>query len=449
MSSPDSAGDDRTDERGSSLVVAVFVLALITTLGVALLFLSRNEVSLSQADTRTKRAYYFSEAGLEDGRSTASNTNRVSANPLSYNEELLAASGGLLGNGAFDFDPTLVTPVYDSAGNVTSFTGYGDDQPIRGMTAFSDGWYISFLSNDPIDNALNPLVDTNNRLMLSGIAAGRDRSFEVVEAVVEFNSLFPNLPAAITVLGPNAQFQGGNSNAKKYLGDDNGVHCPGGVAGGSVPVIGVISATSKTSAEAGVSKPSNYTTDYGNDVGNDTVSDISATDPLWTNCDLIVEFAESVKNAADLIGDSSTPLTDLGAPGNPKVVFIEGDYDISGMFTGAGLLFVTGTFTFDGKADWTGAIFVVGEGLYVRSGGGNGDMLGGVVVANVSGPDTTLFTSDDCSGDDGIKPSADDGVAQSSFDTSGGGGLTTAYCSSVLANLQAANPLEIVSFRQH
>ncbi|MDH3784694.1 MAG: hypothetical protein OEV00_05110, partial [Acidobacteriota bacterium] len=104
----------RQPERGSSMVVAIFVLAMVTTLGVALLFLTRNETQLAQADTRSKRVYYVSEAGLEDGRATVANDNRFSANPKSYNEELVSASGGLLGNGSFDFGPTRVRAVYDS-----------------------------------------------------------------------------------------------------------------------------------------------------------------------------------------------------------------------------------------------------------------------------------------------------------------------------------------------
>ena len=68
--------------------------------------------------------------------------------------------------------------------------------------------------------------------------------------------------------------------------------------------------------------------------------------------------------------------------------------------------------------------------------------------ADVEGPDQILFTADDCSGEDGIKPSLDDGVAQSMFDASGGGGLKTQFCSPFFAQLQAAKPLQILSFRQ-
>jgi Tfp pilus assembly protein PilX len=75
-------------QTGSALVIAVFVLVLVTSLGVALLFLSTNEVQLSQADLRSKTVYYLSEAGLEDSRASVWAANLISTNPLSLDDEL-------------------------------------------------------------------------------------------------------------------------------------------------------------------------------------------------------------------------------------------------------------------------------------------------------------------------------------------------------------------------
>ena len=52
------------DERGSALVMAIFVLVLLTGMGATLLFVSENAVKMSQVDVRSKKVFYFAEAGL-------------------------------------------------------------------------------------------------------------------------------------------------------------------------------------------------------------------------------------------------------------------------------------------------------------------------------------------------------------------------------------------------
>jgi hypothetical protein len=93
-------------------------------------------------------------------------------------------------------------------------------------------------------------------------------------------------------------------------------------------------------------------------------------------------------------------------------------------------------------------ILVLGKGDFIRYGSGNGDISGAVIVADIAGPDRVLYTSDDCAGEDNIKPSADDGIAQSSYLVTGGGTGKTAYCSKWLMQWQAAKPLKIISFVQ-
>ncbi len=112
------------------------------------------------------------------------------------------------------------------------------------------------------------------------------------------------------------------------------------------------------------------------------------------------------------------------------------------------MLWVSGHLTIDGNASWEGPIFVVGEGDFLRDGAGNGMIAGGVIVADVSGPDRILFTGDDCSGEDGTLGTSDDGVAQSSFLVNGSGTGTTGYCSAYFTDWMGMRPFEILSFVQ-
>ena len=79
--------------RGSALLGAVFVLALLTGMAVILLFASNTELKMSHADVQAKQAFYLAEAGTETGReqlrrnlatavsSMVSALNRVSTRP--------------------------------------------------------------------------------------------------------------------------------------------------------------------------------------------------------------------------------------------------------------------------------------------------------------------------------------------------------------------------------
>jgi hypothetical protein len=429
---------------GSALLLAVFVLVLIASMGVGLLFTTQTELLMSTASVHSKQTFYLSEGGLEDGRDTIFQINKISAKPRDLTEELQALSGG---DNTLDFDYRTVQPTYDVNGNLTGFTGYGNDVPLKSLTGLGNGWYAAFLNNDPVEGVTN-VNDANNRLLLTAIAVDENGGAEMVRALIERPDTFAIPPAAITILGPNAIFDGGPSSAKNYTGDDHGSHCPPGV-GGDVPVVGVIGGTSESSAEAGVQKPASYT--QGAESGVDTVDDLTLIPnlpDLWTDCELLVELGELIWSQADLRGDSSTPAADLGTPGAGKSVFITGDYVLSGGFTGKGLLWVTGELTMDGNASWEGPIFVVGEGDFLRDGAGNGSIGGGVIVADVSGADRVLFTGDDCGGDDGTLGTSDDGIAQSSYLVNGSGTGTTGYCSAYFTDWQSMRPFKILSFVQ-
>ena len=435
-------------ERGSAMVMAIFVLVLLTSAGLGLLFISQNELKMSRADVASKQVFFMSEGGLEDGRNQLFVLNKASALPRELDDELDAAAGA---NNTIDFDPTTLAPVYNSGGVVTGFTGYGDDVPVKALTPFGGGWYVAFVQNDLASGAPEAMLDDeNDRLLLTAMGVNRDQRVEMVRALVEREDTFAIPPATITVLGENSSFEGGNSNSKEYIGDDFGSHCPPGTSG-NVPVVGMIGSAALTQAEGTINsfRENNYYS--GSDIGTATIEDLT-TDPdlpeLWTNCQMLVELADIVRTMADLRGDTSTPRASLGTPSTPKAVYINGDYDLSGNFTGSGLLLVTGHFEMDGQVSWQGPIFVIGVGELERNGAGNGVVSGGIVVADVAGPDRILFTADDCSGEDGVHNTADDGVARGSFYSDGTGTSKTGYCSAYFNQWQSMRPFKLLSFVQ-
>lgn len=419
-------------ETGSALVMAIFVLALLSSMGVALLFLSTNEVKMSRADTRSKQVFYLAEAGMEAGRAQLLILNGAT----SFSDDLATYAGA---NGVLDFDTNAVQATYDTDGNVTGLTGYGDDVPLIGATAFAGGWYAAFLTNDAINGTSTN--DTNNRVMMTGIGLDSENSFEIVQAVITRKVIIP--PAAIMLLGPTPNFSGGQSNPKLYIGEDcNGT---GGVANLYAPLVGVIGTTAESLVESGIGTDPAYTS--GPYTGEDTFADltdpteptyIEPLDSVWTDCQALHDLVESFRVIADVVcldGNSCTL-----PPSSPsRLIFVDDNYSLN--TSGEGMLLVTGDFTASGGISWNGMIWVIGSGDYTRNGGGGGTFNGSIVIANIAGPDNVYGTADDCTGGDG-------GFSASSFNENGGGNGTTTYCTDNISNASPAFPYKIVEFRQ-
>jgi hypothetical protein len=68
---------------------------------------------------------------------------------------------------------------------------------------------------------------------------------------------------------------------------------------------------------------------------------------------------------------------------NPMTVVVNGDFSMSGNYTGYGLLVVTGNFAYSGTTGWKGIVLVVGDGTttFLGSGGGNNEFDGAIYSA--------------------------------------------------------------------
>lgn len=420
-------------QNGSALVTALIVLVLLSVMGITLLFISDSDAKMNKAGVRAKKSFYLAEAGLEVGRKQLRDNNLTSTNKTSLSDELTVGAGA---NGVINFDPATVKPTYDSSGNVTGFTGYGDDVPLVASTSFAGGRYATFLTNDAIDGR-TALADSNSRVVVTAIGAGSDRSTETVQAVVT-NSVLPGFPATITILGPTADFNGGTSNSKTYTGND----CQGatgytGIPGLSVPVIGTIGGASQASAQTGVIKPPSYTS--GTEVGTATVHDVTSTiNPFWTDCNSLRAMASTVQASADYVCTTASPCSHWGTSTINTVTFVDGDLSVG---DGKGVLWVTGTLNTAGNSSWEGIIIVVGKGVFIRSGGGNGSTWGAEIVANIAGPDGVYGNGDDCTGGTG-------GFGVATHNADGMGNHDTAYCSDAISQALNGFPLPIRDFRQ-
>ncbi len=437
------------DSRGSALVMAIFVLVLLSGMGTALLFLSRNESKMSQANLRLRKAFYLAESGLEDARTTLFFANGEDP----FDDDLEAAAGVDL---VIDFDPDNLAAVYDGNGNVTGFTGFDDDVPLRTMTSLTSpanpGWYAAFLTNDPIDDVLDPVVDTNDRVMITAVGAGADRSLEIVQAIIRPYQFLPSVPAAaVTLLGPLPSYNNGMSNAQWHTGNDCGVP-----DGAYAPIVGAIGYDASAQVKGDMSRPELFSSGPLPFEREATIGDLTnpldpivadaghgTIDPVWEECEALKEMMLNLALNADYYCNTDTDSCSIPSTGPDDVIFIDGDLANTPAGSYSGILAITGSLVYNGNTGWDGIILAIGEGVIVRFGGGTGLPSGALVVAAIDptpdGPNADK--SDWCT-------TPPDGFDNAEYDTAGAGNSEVEWCTGNINAANATRSYRVVEFLQ-
>ncbi len=120
---------------------------------------------------------------------------------------------------------------------------------------------------------------------------------------------------------------------------------------------------------------------------------------------------QDVTSNADLVINGNATQADMPpqmSALNPMTVVVNGDFTMSGSYTGYGLLVVTGNFTYSGSDGWKGVVMIVGTGTttFLGNGGGNNEFDGAVLVAATKDQGGNLLPT----------------LGTVNFDISGGGG---------------------------
>lgn len=225
------------------------------------------------------------------------------------------------------------------------------------------------------------------------VTSSGSRAMTQMEIGVTYNSFTFGIGGALTLIGPNPSFGTPHSQPFQMIGTDcpTCAPVPSGCSTSAVPArdaIGIDDPTNATSPSAvqtvisDLAKPNNYIgANSSPDVVNASLGTLSASE--------LNEFVGQVASAAtDVYGTPtatvSNPSINLGTAANPAIDVVNGNYSM-GPTTGYGILVVTGTLTFSGNYSWNGLILVIGSGASIMNGGGNGQIVGAVYVANTSG----------------------------------------------------------------
>ncbi len=249
------------------------------------------------------------------------------------------------------------------------------------------------------------------RLLLKSYGFGPLNAEKRLELMVNKAYFEFETPAGVTLRGADdcspLSLDTGSSGAKWYSGVD--------AAGDEAqrPAFAV-TPCDEDDAKAGIVKPDTVVDPEVGRLGDDDTTPGTVETPSFLdNANKARAYLNSLQTKAETTGryfNPGTGATTIDDSVNAAMfTFVDGD---ATLLNGSGFLVVTGTLTMRGNTNFKGAILVLGEGVLIRNGGGNGDILGGITIA-AFGRNSGGFTSP-------------------TFLTNGGGNSTIQYDSSAL-----------------
>ncbi len=469
----------RRPEQGVALLIAIFVLLLISVVAIALLVSSGTETVLGANYRSSSTVYYAALAGLEEARgrllpknpnyfgitdSSAVPTpfplnqttyviNRLPGENIQpwdssnayYDNEYQSEFGVPASSASFQslysvwdnniqgipgplFKWVRINAVTDTAlqTEINYPTGLDASTPV-----YYDPAHINY-KGDPWPSLIvnpSPPSTASQVLEITALAELPNGSQKILQYLVA--AATPNLsfPAAITLDGIGVQYTGPGSSQFYVKGNDQGT--PGACTPSSTatyPAIGYLSASDASNINATPS--ANYTGGPPN-LGVVTVS------PNLQSVAGLNELVQSLTESADVVipGPATAGNMPSGMTAtNPMIVVVSGDLDLTAWHnTGYGILLVTGDLKYDPDAYWNGIVLVIGKGKFTFVNNGLGTIYGELFIAQ---------TVDSLG-----NPLASPGAATVAY-TSGNGGVGVYYSSCWIQYVQAPASYKVLSFHE-
>jgi hypothetical protein len=387
-----SLANRRSKERGAALITTLMLSALLLTAG-GMLILTTTMTGLNTIDaTAESQAYYGAEAGLQAALDVlrghvmpnplfaANPTGGIApANEITFAKAVAPATSNLAG------DPTGTLPRLSrwlSYSYPTS--GFADRVPISQPYSPMNGIAYSIIVSDP-DGKTVPI-----RLLITSTGYGPRGARKSLSLLVSFGLVVDEVPAPLVLRGHDDRstemnLDLGSSGAETYSGVDNGATSP------IKPALAISNHDVPAFLDAVANVKSKVLTNPQYRVlnlPNEPAPSGMGVDPPWflkTANDARTFVAQAEKRAQDLanLGQKGVVLNSLngaaGAVGDPWLTVVKGNCQLT---SGAGLLVVEGTLSIQGSGiNFDGLILVLGAGRVIKTGGGNKDTYGSIMVA--------------------------------------------------------------------
>jgi hypothetical protein len=478
-----TARNSRRAERGAALLIAIFSLLLISAVAIALIMMAGTESAISSNYKNSLQAFYNAKAGLEEGRGRlwSGNASRLTnsgfpsflpvgqvwyiINPASGETVAPTNTGNAYADNEYITEwgsaPSSTTNVNSAIS--LSGTANAPYKWVRITATTEKSLNIDVNGSGAVDTTNNVLCFDGSQILAGSTTACPSNTYQVYtvtslavtpglnggqrmeQYTTAMQSLGLNFPSALTFATNTVTFSGANSNPYNVDGTD-GSGNPPAVSGctpnssNSIPAIGVTDAsgstTNKTTIVSGL--PSNRYDHYiGGGLSTPSVTDsISLANSLQSPATLN-QLVNKVTQSADLVINGNATQSNMPSTmsaSNPMTVVVNGDFSMTGNYTGYGLLIVTGNFSYSGTTGWKGIVLVVGDGTttYDGAGGGNNEFDGAIFVASIKDASGNVLTN----------------FGNVSYDISGGGGNGIYYNSCWVSKAQQVAGLKILSFKE-
>jgi hypothetical protein len=307
--------------------------------------------------------------------------------------------------GDVDTNATTVKVTFDKASVKADGTTYALN--LAGGTKVLNLTYTSSPSTTSIPAKVTS--PDPKRLLLKAYGFGPQGAKKRLELMVNKANFEFEVPAGLTFRGADdcssLSLDTGSSGAKWYSGVDHaGVEA-------QRPAFAV-TPCDEDDAIAGIKKPDTVVDPEVGLLGDaETTAGTVETPSFLMTADRARAYLNSLQSKAQSTGRYFGSTTINESVNAPMFTFVDGDCTLE---NGSGFLVVTGTLTMRGNTNFKGAILVLGTGVLIRNGGGNGDIYGGITVA-AFGRTSGNFTAP-------------------TFNTNGGGNSTIQYDSAALKN---------------
>jgi Tfp pilus assembly protein PilX len=398
------------DERGAALVLALMILVALAGLALALLSMSGFEPQISSNHSRTIRARYVAEAGLEHAY-------HVLATDLdAWNDYLTGATctlGALLGPPASNL-PGLSGAYGAFSIRIRNDCG-PDDVRVTGVSLDTTAGPCSAAAGTATHDANCRVIVT-----ATGTVGGTTRTITAVMS----RAMFPRMTAALAFPGLQARvdFPGSRFSID---GRDSRLSDAPGLPTGSGPTVSGIAVNDAVPTlvaevrDALAGAPQNEVrgkdgSGTGTTTGAGTIrSDGTLTSPgiadfvarVRSSADVVINAAgaQSIGNVGSACATDGASSACWGTTDSPKIVYVGGapspgsprpTLGVSGESSGAGILVVeNATVEIDGNFRWNGLVVVAGPDATLRyRGGGTQAVYGGLIVDEPSSTGTTQLS---------------------------------------------------------
>lgn len=392
-------------EAGNTLVVALLVLFLLTSLGISYVAVTKGEKQIAGNQLAASQAFQNAEAGISEVLTRMSNPNALpSGTFIGQTAGTYTAGFGKYvvndpGAGSLDpgYDATTndgldndgdaavdeASERYPETGSRQSNFPLADrlDYPWVKVRYKLDGGGSILLFGDHDNNPTTPPRENNVRGIPKIIvtAQGRRGIGSKVVTVEAVKWPLPPIPGSVYTEGA----MNFNGSAFDIDGRDHYESAPWDTVTGAPPVLGI-------------STPNDPNTISGqlNPVQSDNVLGAGGEPSVGSaavNLDLPA-LAAGWSQVADIsyTGNLNNPSTaGWGTVSDMKIVHIAGDLHVSGNASGAGVLVIDGDFTMSGTFNWNGVVLVLGD-VTVTGGGTAKQVVGAMLIQGTLSGTTSM-----------------------------------------------------------